>query len=296
MRRNSIGNAFSLLGGAGIGAALMYLLDPETGAERRERLGRTAATTAHGAGHALGATWHGLGETAHRASEAFQSAGHNLYERGRDLGESIGSSSSSARKSLRSSVRGLPSFAEAMPSMPSIFHRRRQERYHKHDLMTDTLLVAGALAVGAGMMMLLDPQQGRRRRALIRDKVVRGMNEAGNLARTTGRYIADHSRGVAAETRARFSHEEVTDAQLEARVRSEIGRAVSNVGALEVTARNGLVTLTGPILASEIDTLMCAVRDVRGVRDVDNQLRVREQPGGEPGLQGAPYAQQSGGL
>ncbi len=73
---------------------------------------------------------------------------------------------------------------------------------------------------------------------------------------------------------------------LEARVRSAIGRAVSNPSAIEVRAENGRITLSGPVLTAEVSELLATVRGVRGVQEVSNQLQTREQPGNVPGLQG----------
>lgn len=259
MRSHLTGNMISLIGGAGIGAGLMYLLDPEAGARRREELARSAAQTAHGAGQALGATWQGLGDTAHHAADAFRSASESAAEHGREWADSI---ASSARRAGRSASEQMQRF------YPSRGYEMSSSSSH-HDLMTDVLLVAGALAVGAGLMMLLDPQQGRRRRALVRDKFVRGINETREFARKSGKYVADHARGYAAEAHSMMRDDQPTDDQLEARVRSELGREVHNIGALEVTARNGHVTLSGDVPENERERAISAARDVRGVRDVD---------------------------
>lgn len=150
------------------------------------------------------------------------------------------------------------------------------------DLLTGMLL-------GAGLMYLLDPDRGRRRRALLRDQLVSGVHKVedlgDDLAGTT-RDIQNRARGTLHETRARLSAEEVEDTVLEARVRSAIGRAVSNPGAIDVRAENGRITLSGPVLATDVSELLATVRGVRGVQEVSNQLQTHEQPGGVPGLQG----------
>ena len=48
----------------------------------------------------------------------------------------------------------------------------------------------------------------------------------------------------------------------------------------------GDVTLRGPVLDTEIDGLLHAVRAVPGVRAVLNQLELHSRPGNIPGLQG----------
>lgn len=146
------------------------------------------------------------------------------------------------------------------------------------------------LVVGAGLMYLLDPDRGRRRRALVRDQVVSAGHDLGDLGgtlNTKARHLRNQAAGLAAEAQARLRGEEVDDFILAARVRSEIGRAVSNPGAIHVTAHTGHVTLTGPVLAHEVAELLSTARSVRGVEDVRNRLDVHERPGSIPALQGA---------
>lgn len=146
------------------------------------------------------------------------------------------------------------------------------------------------LVVGVGLMYLLDPDRGRRRRALVRDQVVSAGHDLGELGETLGakaRHVRNQAAGLAAEAQARLRGSEVDDFILEARIRSEIGRAVSNPGAIEVTVRNGHATLTGPVLAREVAELLATVGSVRGVDDVRNQLEVHERPGSISALQGA---------
>ncbi len=51
-------------------------------------------------------------------------------------------------------------------------------------------------AIGAGFMYLFDPSQGRRRRALIRDKAVHAWNEAGDTIESKSRDIANRAQGA----------------------------------------------------------------------------------------------------
>jgi uncharacterized membrane protein len=61
---------------------------------------------------------------------------------------------------------------------------------------------------------------------------------------------------------------------------------VSHPSAITVTASGGVVTLSGPVLAHEVDDLLSATRAVRGVKDVENRLEVHTEPGTVLGLQG----------
>ena len=144
------------------------------------------------------------------------------------------------------------------------------------------------VGVGAALMYFFDPDRGRRRRALVRDKVEAAGNKANLYAEKMGRDIRNRAYGMVEETKALFRHEEVTDDVLTDRVRAKLGRYHVHIGAIEVRAHDGVVTLTGPILADELPTVLRAARFVRGVKDVDNQLAVYTEGRSEPSLQGEP--------
>lgn len=146
----------------------------------------------------------------------------------------------------------------------------------------------GSLGIGAGLMYLLDPERGRRRRATARGKAAHLLGAGGTALGRATRDLAHRSRGLAAEAGARlhWKHEPVEDRVLEDRVRSKMGRFVSHPHAIEVLADEGEVTLAGEILDSEVAGLLAAVRSVRGVRKVDDQLRVHESAGSVSSLQG----------
>jgi uncharacterized membrane protein len=147
--------------------------------------------------------------------------------------------------------------------------------------------LVGGMMIGAGLMYLLDPDRGRRRRAIVRDQMVSGWNELDDAVDTASRDLKNRARGVLAETRARFRGDNVDDNVLTARVRSEIGRAVSHPHAVQVHTESGCVTLSGPVLADEEEALLSTVKAVRGVEGVLNHLETHEDAGTVPGLQGA---------
>jgi uncharacterized membrane protein len=148
------------------------------------------------------------------------------------------------------------------------------------------LMLLAGLGFGVGLMSLLDPISGGRRRALVRDKVSRTVNKTGDALGATARDVRHRTRGLLAETRARFGPGAADDQVLAERVRSAMGRVVSHPRSIEVTAQDGRVTLSGPILADEVDRLLSTVSSVRGVQGVDNRLEVHQEPGDVPGLQG----------
>ena len=149
-------------------------------------------------------------------------------------------------------------------------------------------------AIGAGVMYLLDPDGGRRRRALLRDQLVSAGHKTSDAMGATSRDVTNRARGVVAELRGRLQREQVSDEVLRERVRARIGSVVGHAGALETHVADGRVTLRGPVLAEEVDRLLRRVRSVRGVDDVVNQLEVHDSPGTIPALQGRPKPVQAG--
>ena len=143
-----------------------------------------------------------------------------------------------------------------------------------------------AVALGATAMYLFDPQQGRRRRAIVRDQVARRSREACEWGEGAARDIAHRARGAGASLRQIFEGRPVTDEQLAARVRARLGRATSHPGAIEVQAKDAHVVLTGAVLMSELPDVVRAVRRVPGVRHVDDQLTGYANPRGVSALQG----------
>ena len=133
----------------------------------------------------------------------------------------------------------------------------------------NSILGAG---LGVGLMFLLDPARGARRRALVRDKVARVSHKTRAAAGATGRDIANRFTGVRAWTRNLYSSQAVDDRVLLERVRARLGRVASHPRAIDVTAHAGCVTLTGSVLAAEIAPIINAIAAVRGVREVRNEM------------------------
>jgi len=144
------------------------------------------------------------------------------------------------------------------------------------------------VGVGAALMYFFDPDRGRRRRALVRDKVEAAGNKASNYAEKMGRDIRNRAYGMVAETKSILKGEDVADEILVDRVRAKLGRYLAHSGTIDVKANNGTVTLSGQILSTELPRVLRATRFVRGVRVVDNQLNVHTEAGSEPALQGEP--------
>jgi gas vesicle protein len=260
-----IEDGLSLLTGAGIGVLAMYLLDPESGAARRERIAETARGTLDTAGEALGQVL----DAAHEKTSDWISSGREYVGDAAASGSDyLGGGSQRARKMGRSL------WHSARQSLPSF------EREHEYSLPAVSTAIGGGLgllALGAASIFFFDPTLGRSRRARARDKSMRFARETGDFMRTAGRRIADHFRGTYHTAAARFTGDQPTDAQLVARVRSQLGRVVNNMGDVEVIAENGYVTLCGCAPDEEMAEAIRTAMGVRGVRGVSDQFRRQGQ-------------------
>lgn len=147
-------------------------------------------------------------------------------------------------------------------------------------------LITGVV-VGAGAMYLLDPDRGARRRSLLRDQGVHAGHKVGEGLVAAARDARNRTRGTAAALRARFKADEAEGDVLHERVRSAIGRMVSHPGAITVIVTGERVTLTGQVLAKEVDTLIRKVRRVRGVAEVRNELEIHRNATRVSALQGS---------
>ena len=154
--------------------------------------------------------------------------------------------------------------------------------------MNKGVALVGGAGLGAALMYIFDPDRGKRRRALIRDKVEAAGNKVSDKVEKMGRDLQNRAYGVVAETKSIFQHDEVTDDLLVDRVRSRLGRIPVHIGAFDITAKDGVVTLRGQILADELPKVLRAARFVRGVKGIDNQFEAHERAGNVQTLQGQP--------
>jgi uncharacterized membrane protein len=154
--------------------------------------------------------------------------------------------------------------------------------------MNVVIASVSAFGLGAAAAYLFDPNRGRRRRAMTADRVTSAVHAVNDAFEVTSRDVRNRLAGTGASLRTRLRHDRPSDEVLSERVRAQLGGLVRHPRALEVDAHEGRVTLRGPVLAHETETLIRRVRRMRGVREVDGRLDVRHENGGVPALQGEP--------
>lgn len=142
----------------------------------------------------------------------------------------------------------------------------------------------GGLALGAGIMYLLDPADGRRRRHVTRDKVMKTMRRRRADARKQAQYAAGQAQGarIEAEKAQGIRHEQtdLDDTTLARKVETVIFRdAAAPKGKVAVNAEHGVVYLRGEVEQADwIERLGEQARGVEGVTQVKNLLHAPGTP------------------
>lgn len=128
------------------------------------------------------------------------------------------------------------------------------------------------LGMGLAAMYYLDPRSGRRRRALLRDRMVHLGCAAREAVKVASRDMRSRASGLWLESTRWLHDDHPSDQALTARVRATLGRHVSHPHALKTEVHDGEVTLSGPILAKEVPALVRAIEHVPGVRAVHDRM------------------------
>jgi osmotically-inducible protein OsmY len=144
-------------------------------------------------------------------------------------------------------------------------------------------LLVGAVA-GAAAAFFLDPNEGKRRRHVARDKAYKYLRRGSAEAARKTDYAAGVAKGVAYEATPGSGREDaaerLNDPALARKVESEIFRgADAPKKDVLVNVEDGVVYLRGQVDQPEtIDRLVEEARKVEGVRGVENLLHTPGTP------------------
>jgi len=166
-KSSGVGKLMSLVGGIGLGAGLLYLLDPENGRKRRRSLLGSVQNLGGGIGDTVGG-W--LGSARDYASDAAGGAYDSVSSAVGSVGSTAGKYLGKARDYVADTTQGARQYAvESLGGeMPG---------NHKVGL---TICALSSMAVGAALMYVFDPNSGKGRRRVVRD-----------YASDAGRKVAD---------------------------------------------------------------------------------------------------------
>lgn len=136
------------------------------------------------------------------------------------------------------------------------------------------------LLLGAAAMYYLDPQLGRRRRAMLFDKGIKLKRRTSKAMLSAMHGVANRAGGALCELGRRLVQVEPDDAKLVARIHSGLGRITPNSRAIGVVVDHGAATLAGEILANERHSIVDFAETVPGISRVIDRLvsRAVEEP------------------
>ena len=282
-----ISNTLSVLGGAAVGAAAMYLLDPDLGQDRRQDVAGTASDAVSATGQAVRSTVGGASDSAHSvantiskyakglagtvsdkagdavdsvsdavastrkaakakagdASDSAHSVAETIANYAKSLATRLSGHASDAADTLSDSADGAVSAVKSahaqtkaraagavssaksagmgwvskaqstkddwLDSASDLLDRakskgRKAVAPEPHPVATATGVTLGSigvLALGAGVMYYMDPERGRTRRALLRDKAYSITRQSGDKARRYGHHLGNKAQGYVAQAR-----------------------------------------------------------------------------------------------
>ena len=140
-------------------------------------------------------------------------------------------------------------------------------------------MVGGVL--GSLGTLFLDPQQGKRRRAMLVDRTAGLFRRTGRRAERAGRGVGARVYGMSQQVQHQKEEpKEFDDATLTRKVETEIFRdADVPKGQINVNVQEGVVQLRGEVPNAEmLNDLVEKTHNVQGVRDVENLLHLPGTP------------------
>jgi hypothetical protein len=191
----------SLAGGIGIGAGLLYLLDPDQGERRR----RSIMSGARSMGSNLAGTasdW--LTSAGDYASDTASSAGKSarrMASRGADEASGmLGGAMSSVRGFLGDKLGGVSDYASDKYENARAYMQEQicGETAAQHRLNVG-LCAISSMALGAALMYVFDPTMGSSRRRMAMDKASDLASQAGDYASQAGGYVKDQANNLASQ-------------------------------------------------------------------------------------------------
>jgi len=191
----------SLAGGIGIGAGLLYLLDPEQGERRRQNI----ASRARGMGNSLAGTasdWlTSAGDYASDTARGASKSARRMASRGADeAGGMLGGAMDSVRGFVSDKLGGVSDYASDKYENARAYMQEQVcgETAARHRLNVG-LCAISSLALGAALMYVFDPSMGSSRRRVAMDKAGDLASQAGDYASQAGGYVKEQASNLASQ-------------------------------------------------------------------------------------------------
>ena len=142
------------------------------------------------------------------------------------------------------------------------------------------MLTKAALAMAAGALLswFFDPQNGRRRRAVARDRMAATFRRTAREAERKSRYYAGKKEGLKHTVTSSGRDAFPNDATLQHKIESEVLRDFPS-GGVNINVEEGVAVLRGTLDdPAQINELTERVRKVDGVVDVRSLLHLPNTP------------------
>ncbi len=138
-----------------------------------------------------------------------------------------------------------------------------------------------AFLAGIGTAYFFDPETGKRRRHVARDRSLRALRRRSHVGVQRAKLASGRAYGLAAIARNAVRRRDdvaVDDATVAQRIRSDALRDVGvSTSDVDVLVEDGFARLRGSVPSIDLaDKLVARVRKVAGVNDVSAELEVAE--------------------
>jgi len=194
----------SLAGGVGIGAGLLYLLDPEQGEKRR----RNIASGARSLGSNIaGSTSDWLTSAGDYASDTASSANRSarrMASRGADeaggMLSGIGGALGSVRGFVGDKLGGVSDYAsDRYENAKGYLQDQLCEETRMQHRVNVGICALSSMALGAALMYVFDPTMGSSRRRTAMDKASDLASQAGDYASQAGGYVKEQASNLSSQ-------------------------------------------------------------------------------------------------
>jgi hypothetical protein len=187
----------SLAGGIGIGAGLLYLLDPETGEKRR----RNIVSGARHLGENLAGTasdW--LSSAGDYAGDTAKSARKSTRRFARDRADEASGMVSSVRDFVGDKLSGVSDYAsEKYEGAKGYLQDRLGRETRAEHRISVSICALSSMALGAALMYVFDPTMGRSRREAAMETASDMASRAGDYASQAGGYVKEQASHLASQ-------------------------------------------------------------------------------------------------
>jgi len=148
-------------------------------------------------------------------------------------------------------------------------------RFIQEDLMQKKMALISGAFLGVGFVFALTTKRGKQIRKEARRQLTNGVEKAGKAIKGTAEDFGYTWRGYIDGIKTAVN--QAKDEVLAERVFATVVCHAINPEAIKIEVLDGMVLLSGDVAAFELDSLLEAVKNVHGVKYVENWLQVHSR-------------------